>query len=84
MTSTDAAPGPGDAASGPGDAASAPGDAAPAPGDAGTVAERLRAAGLSEARIEEHLRVGRVAVDGEIVTDPARPVRRSARLVLMA
>lgn len=52
--------------------------------DTTTVVDRLRAAGLSGARIQEHLRAGRVCVDGAIVTDPDHPAPPSARLVLVA
>jgi hypothetical protein len=49
-----------------------------------TVVDRLLAAGLSLERAEEHLRAGRVEVNGELVTDPYRPAPPPARLVLVA
>jgi hypothetical protein len=49
-----------------------------------TVVDRLLAAGLSPERAEEHLRAGRVEVNGELVTDPYRPAPPPARLVLVA
>ena len=49
-----------------------------------TVVDRLLAAGLSLERAEEHLRSGRVEVDGQLVTDPYRPAPPPARLVLVA
>ncbi|GAA1194984.1 hypothetical protein GCM10009608_33030 [Pseudonocardia alaniniphila] len=49
-----------------------------------TVLDRLVAAGLSPERAEEHLRSGRVQVDGETVTDGDRAAPAPARLVLVA
>jgi hypothetical protein len=49
-----------------------------------TVVDRLLAAGLSLERAEEHLRAGRVEVNGELVTDPYRPAPPPAPLVLIA
>ena len=49
-----------------------------------TVFDRLAGAGLSQARIEQHLTAGRVRVDGELVTDPDRPAPPPARVVLWA
>ena len=49
-----------------------------------TVVDRLLAAGLSLERAEDHLRSGRVELDGELVTDPDRPAPPPARLVLVA
>ena len=52
--------------------------------DTMTVLDRLLAAGLSLERAEDHLRSGRVEVDGVLVTDPYRPAPPPARLVLVA
>jgi 16S rRNA U516 pseudouridylate synthase RsuA-like enzyme len=46
--------------------------------------DRLLAASLSLERAEEHLRAGRVEVNGELVTDPYRAAPPPARLVLIA
>jgi hypothetical protein len=53
--------------------------------DAGTVTvfDRLTAAGLSHQHIEEHLRSGRVQVDGQTVTDPFRAAPPPAEVVLV-
>ncbi len=45
---------------------------------------RLRAAGLSLERIEQHMTAGRVRVDGELVTDPYAPAPPGTRVVLWA
>lgn len=47
-----------------------------------TVLERLRAAGIGEARPQHHLQAEYVHVDGQVVTDPKTPAPRPARVVL--
>ena len=47
-----------------------------------TVRDRLAAAGLSDARVDEHLAAGRVRVDGELVTDLETPAPPPARVVV--
>jgi hypothetical protein len=50
--------------------------------DQPTVRDRMLTAGLTLDRIEEHLRAGRVRVDGQLVTDPYHPAPQSAVVVL--
>jgi hypothetical protein len=52
--------------------------------DVVTVLDRLLAAGIDEARAAEHLRSGRVEVDGHLVSDPQYPAPPPARVVLVA
>lgn len=47
-----------------------------------TVLDRLIAAGLSEARIEQHMGAERVRLDGELVTDLAAPAPAGTRVVI--
>ena len=47
-----------------------------------TVHDRLTAAGLSGARIEEHMAAGRVRVEGEPVTDLDTPAPAGTRVVI--
>jgi hypothetical protein len=47
-----------------------------------TVLDRLIAAGLSEARIEQHMTAERVRVDGELVTDLTTPAPAGTRIVI--
>jgi hypothetical protein len=47
-----------------------------------TVLDRLIAAGLSEARIEQHMTAERVRVDGELVTDLDTPAPAGTRVVI--
>jgi hypothetical protein len=49
-----------------------------------TVLDRLTAAGLSTERIEQHMTVGRVRVDGELVTDLDAPAPVGTRVVVWA
>lgn len=51
--------------------------------DTVTVFDRLTAAGLSHQHIEEHLRAGRVQVDGQTVTNPFRAALAPAQVVLV-
>lgn len=51
--------------------------------DVVTIVDRMRAAGISEERIEMHLQRGGVQVDGVVVTDPAHPAAPPAKWVLM-
>jgi hypothetical protein len=53
------------------------------PDDRIRVLDRLAAVGLDIEHLERHLGAGRVELDGQIVTDPYRPVPAGARLVLM-
>jgi hypothetical protein len=55
-------------------------DAAPAPTP--TVHDRLRAAGISEERIQQHLRGGLIRLDGQVVTDLDQPAPPPARPVI--
>ncbi|MDN5916918.1 MAG: hypothetical protein L0I76_17735 [Pseudonocardia sp.] len=45
-----------------------------------TVGERVRAAGLSEARIDEHVTNKVLLLDGEVVTDLNQPAPPGTRL----
>ncbi len=47
-----------------------------------TVLDRVLAAGLSEARIEQHMTAERVRVDGELVTDLTTPAPVGTRVVI--
>jgi hypothetical protein len=47
-----------------------------------TVRDRLTAAGLSDARIAEHMSAGRVRVDGELVTNLNTPTPAGTRVVV--
>jgi len=47
-----------------------------------TVRDRLTAAGLSDARIQQHMTAGRVRVDGELVTDLDAPPSAGTRVVI--
>jgi hypothetical protein len=49
-----------------------------------TVRDRLLEAGLSIERICEHLRAGRIRVDGQTVTDLDHPVPAGGRIVLVS
>jgi hypothetical protein len=49
-----------------------------------TVLDRLLAAGINPDRAVEHLRAGRVSVDGTIVTDPDTEAAKPVRVVLVA
>jgi hypothetical protein len=55
-----------------------------APAEPVTVLDRLLAAGINPDRAVEHLRAGRVSVDGTIVTDPEAPAPKPVRVVLVA
>lgn len=50
--------------------------------DSPTVRTRLTAAGLSPARVAEHLAAGRLTVDGRQVEDLDEPAPPPARLLL--
>ncbi len=54
-------------------------DDEPAPA---TVRDRLTAAGLSDARIEQHMTAGRLRVDGELVTGLDAPAPAGTRVVI--
>ncbi len=47
-----------------------------------TVRDRLTAAGISPARIDEHHRAGRVLLDGVLVDDLDQPAAPPARVVI--
>jgi hypothetical protein len=49
-----------------------------------TVLDRFLAAHISEERALEHLRSGRVKVDGELVSDPNHPAPKPAAVSLVA
>ena len=49
-----------------------------------TLRDRFTAAGLSDARIEQHMTAGRVRVDGELVTDLDTPAPVGTRVVVWA
>jgi hypothetical protein len=49
-----------------------------------TVLGRLLAAGINPDRAAEHLKAGRVSVDGTIVTDPDTEAAKPVRVVLVA
>jgi hypothetical protein len=51
--------------------------------DVPTVVDRMRAVGLSQEFIKEHLAAGHVRVDDEIVTDPGRPAPLPASISIM-
>lgn len=52
--------------------------------DSITVLSHLVAAGINRARAEEHLKAGRVQVDGVIVTNPEVRAAKPVRVVLVA
>lgn len=48
-----------------------------------TVLERMRSAGINEARALQHLSRGWVRVDGQVVTDPDHAAPPPARLLIL-
>jgi hypothetical protein len=50
--------------------------------DEPTILDRLISAGISEERARDHLAVGRIRLDGEVVTDPATPAPPGTRPVV--
>lgn len=56
---------------------------APRPGSGPTVMERMRSAGINEARALEHLQKGWVRLDGQVITDPDHPAAPPARWVIL-
>ncbi|WP_298795667.1 hypothetical protein [uncultured Pseudonocardia sp.] len=48
-----------------------------------TVLERMRSAGINNARALEHLQRGWVRMDGQVVTDPDYPAAPTARWVIL-
>jgi hypothetical protein len=48
------------------------------------VVDRLRAAGLSDARIQHYLDAGAIRLDGQVVTDLEQPAPPPARPVIAA
>jgi hypothetical protein len=55
---------------------------APEPAAGPRVIDRLRAAGMSDERIQAYFRVGAIRVDGHPVTDLDQPAPPPARLVI--
>lgn len=51
--------------------------------DTVTITDRMRAAGISQERIDMHLQRGGVHVDGVPVTDPNHPAAPPAKWVVM-
>lgn len=54
----------------------------PEPAAAPRVIDRLRAAGLSEDRIQQHFQAGAIRLDGEQVTDLDQPAPPPSRPVI--
>lgn len=48
-----------------------------------TVLERMRSAGINNARALEHLQRGWVRMDGQVITDPDHPAAPPARWVIL-
>jgi hypothetical protein len=55
----------------------------PEPASPLRVVDRLRRAGLSDERIQQHLGGGAIRVDGEQVTDLDRPAPQPARPIIV-